>query len=121
MSRQNLSALAAIVLLFLAAHARAAGADSPLILISLDGFRHDYCEKYPEESRTLREMRAGGASVVVAVGAEAEAGWYRRRAGPANLGRRRPCRRCRLRRPKPTRRPCRTCRPCALADPSRRP
>ncbi|MFM7750453.1 MAG: ectonucleotide pyrophosphatase/phosphodiesterase, partial [Opitutaceae bacterium] len=62
MSRRNLSALAAIVLLFLAAHARAAGADSPLILISLDGFRHDYCEKYPEESRTLREMRAGGAS-----------------------------------------------------------
>ncbi|MFM8618818.1 MAG: hypothetical protein ACKOE8_08845 [Opitutaceae bacterium] len=44
MSRRNLSALAAIVLLFLAAHARAAGADSPLILISLDGFRHDYCE-----------------------------------------------------------------------------
>lgn len=62
MSKRNLSALAASVLFFLAAQARAAGTDSPLILISLDGFRHDYCEKYPEESRTLREMRAGGAS-----------------------------------------------------------
>jgi len=62
MSKRNLSALAASVIFFLAAQARAAGTDSPLILISLDGFRHDYCEKYPEESRTLREMRAGGAS-----------------------------------------------------------
>jgi predicted AlkP superfamily pyrophosphatase or phosphodiesterase len=54
--------LAALLLFITTAAARAAGADSPLILISLDGFRHDYCEKYPEESRTLREMRTGGAS-----------------------------------------------------------
>ena len=62
MSRRNLSALAALVFLALSVPARAAVTDSPLILISFDGFRHDYCEKYPEESRTLREMRAGGAS-----------------------------------------------------------
>ena len=42
--------------------AHGAGAESPLVLISLDGFRHDYCELYPAESPTLRAMRAAGAS-----------------------------------------------------------
>ena len=50
------------LLVALAAQALAAGADAPLILISLDGFRWDYCEKYPEQSRTLQALRRAGVS-----------------------------------------------------------
>jgi len=34
----------------------------PLLLISLDGFRWDYCERHPEASPTLRRLKAEGAS-----------------------------------------------------------
>lgn len=47
----------------LAAHAAtAASPESPLILISLDGFRWDYVEKYAAESPTLRALKRDGAS-----------------------------------------------------------
>jgi predicted AlkP superfamily pyrophosphatase or phosphodiesterase len=49
-----------VVLLGLAALLRAA--DPPLILISLDGFRWDYCEKYPDDSPTLRQLRREGVT-----------------------------------------------------------
>ena len=35
---------------------------SPLILISLDGFRWDYCELFPAESPTLRALKRDGVS-----------------------------------------------------------
>jgi predicted AlkP superfamily pyrophosphatase or phosphodiesterase len=35
---------------------------APLLLISLDGFRSDYCELYPEQTPNLRQLRAEGAS-----------------------------------------------------------
>jgi predicted AlkP superfamily pyrophosphatase or phosphodiesterase len=35
---------------------------SPLILISLDGFRWDYCDLFPAESPTLRQLRREGVS-----------------------------------------------------------
>ncbi len=41
---------------------RTATADTPLILVSLDGFRWDYCEKYPDESPTLRTLKHEGVS-----------------------------------------------------------
>jgi len=34
----------------------------PLLLISLDGFRWDYCERHPDETPTLRRLKAEGAS-----------------------------------------------------------
>ena len=34
----------------------------PLLLISLDGFRWDYCEKHPEVTPILRRLKAEGAS-----------------------------------------------------------
>lgn len=46
----------------LALSARAAPPASPLILISLDGFRWDYCEKYPAETATLRQLQRDGVS-----------------------------------------------------------
>jgi predicted AlkP superfamily pyrophosphatase or phosphodiesterase len=50
--------------LFVAVLARAADgtAPSPLILISLDGFRWDYCELFPAESPTLRALKREGVS-----------------------------------------------------------
>lgn len=47
-----------LLLLVLTALARAAGSApaSPLILISLDGFRWDYCDRFPEETPTLRAL-----------------------------------------------------------------
>lgn len=36
---------------------------APLLLISLDGFRSDYCELYPEQTPNLRRLREGGASL----------------------------------------------------------
>jgi predicted AlkP superfamily pyrophosphatase or phosphodiesterase len=35
---------------------------APLLLISLDGFRWDYCERHPDETPTLRRLKAEGAS-----------------------------------------------------------
>lgn len=50
-------------LLFCAlAVAAAAAPERPLILLSLDGFRWDYCEKYPDETPTLRRLRAEGTT-----------------------------------------------------------
>ena len=37
-------------------------APSPLILVSIDGFRWDYLEKFANESPTLRSLQHGGAS-----------------------------------------------------------
>lgn len=62
MKRWKSRIVATVLLLIVAAGPGAAGPDSPLILISLDGFRHDYCELYPAETPTLREMRAAGSS-----------------------------------------------------------
>lgn len=42
-------------------------AAAPVLLISLDGFRWDYCEKYPEETRTLQRLRATGASAAALI------------------------------------------------------
>ena len=53
-----------LVLTGLAGFARGAAAPwHPLILISLDGFRWDYTEKYAAESPTLRRLKREGASV----------------------------------------------------------
>ena len=62
MSTVPMRVLLLATLMTLTALLRGADASSPLILISLDGFRHDYCELYAAESPTLREMRAAGAS-----------------------------------------------------------
>lgn len=39
-----------------------AAAEPPLILVSLDGFRWDYGEKYAAEAATLRTLRQGGVA-----------------------------------------------------------
>ncbi|MDO8540230.1 MAG: ectonucleotide pyrophosphatase/phosphodiesterase [Opitutaceae bacterium] len=46
----------------LVAVSRALAIDAPLILVSLDGFRWDYCELHPAESLTLRELKRDGVS-----------------------------------------------------------
>ncbi len=54
-----------ILILLVCAGAAAAAATEPgrpLILLSLDGFRWDYCEKYPAETPTLRALRAEGVA-----------------------------------------------------------
>lgn len=54
----------AVVLFGLTGFARGAAAPwHPLLLISLDGFRWDYTEKYAAESPTLRALKREGASV----------------------------------------------------------
>jgi len=35
---------------------------APVLLISLDGFRWDYCDKYPAETTNLRRLKREGAS-----------------------------------------------------------
>lgn len=52
--------LLACVLLAMAAFAQAA--ESPLIVISLDGFRRDYLERFPNEAATLRRLAREGVS-----------------------------------------------------------
>ena len=53
----------AIVLLLVAlSHAAGRAEPSPLIVISLDGFRWDYCDLYPNEAPTLRALRRDGVS-----------------------------------------------------------
>ena len=42
--------------------ARATPTPAPLILISLDGFRWDYCDLYREESPHLRQLKHDGVS-----------------------------------------------------------
>lgn len=39
-----------------------AAVPAPVLLISLDGFRWDYCELYEAETPNLRRLKAGGAS-----------------------------------------------------------
>jgi predicted AlkP superfamily pyrophosphatase or phosphodiesterase len=38
------------------------GFAAPVLLVSLDGFRWDYCEKYPQQTPNLRRLRETGAS-----------------------------------------------------------
>lgn len=52
----------ALLALLLAAPRISAAAASPLILISLDGFRWDYGEKYAAEAATLRTLRREGVA-----------------------------------------------------------
>lgn len=59
MSRAGVAILAALLVL---GRALAAAAESPLLLISLDGFRWDYCERFPAESPTLRALRREGVT-----------------------------------------------------------
>jgi len=56
--------LAFIVLLAItaAAGSRAEGGAAPLLLISLDGFRHDYIERFAAECPTLRTLKREGVS-----------------------------------------------------------
>jgi predicted AlkP superfamily pyrophosphatase or phosphodiesterase len=44
------------------AMARAQGDAPPLLVISLDGFRWDYCDLFPNESPTLRKLRRDGVT-----------------------------------------------------------
>ncbi|MSU49888.1 MAG: alkaline phosphatase family protein [Opitutus sp.] len=46
-----------------AGFANGSGAESPLILLSLDGFRWDYGDLFPAESLTLRALKRDGVSV----------------------------------------------------------
>lgn len=39
-----------------------AGAQDPLLLVSLDGFRWDYCDRFPAETPHLRRLRSEGVS-----------------------------------------------------------
>lgn len=48
--------------LALAVRAAAPATKSPLILISIDGFRWDYCDLHPDETATLRRMKRDGVS-----------------------------------------------------------
>jgi predicted AlkP superfamily pyrophosphatase or phosphodiesterase len=48
--------------LLLAATSGAATASAPLLLVSLDGFRWDYCERYAAEATTLRTLRREGVA-----------------------------------------------------------
>lgn len=56
----------AALLLLLLGFSRAWAAEGtqpqPLILISLDGFRWDYCERHPNESPTLRKLKREGVA-----------------------------------------------------------
>jgi predicted AlkP superfamily pyrophosphatase or phosphodiesterase len=62
MTRFLLFCLVAFSSLVAAGSGRAASPTSPLILISLDGFRWDYLEKYAAETPILRELKRNGAS-----------------------------------------------------------
>ncbi|MGH7946457.1 MAG: nucleotide pyrophosphatase/phosphodiesterase family protein, partial [Opitutaceae bacterium] len=42
--------------------AKASTGESPLIVVSIDGFRWDYAERYPAESPTLRGLIRGGST-----------------------------------------------------------
>lgn len=50
------------VALALALSSLVRAAEPALILISLDGFRWDYCEKYPDAAPTLRQLKREGVS-----------------------------------------------------------
>ncbi|MBP6508242.1 MAG: alkaline phosphatase family protein, partial [Opitutaceae bacterium] len=58
--------LPALLLIALAAPAHGTEPEvesrSPLLLISLDGFRWDYCQKYPAETPNLRRLMAQGVT-----------------------------------------------------------
>lgn len=45
-----------------AAAAERPGAAGPLVLVSLDGFRWDYCERFPAETPNLRALRRDGVT-----------------------------------------------------------
>jgi predicted AlkP superfamily pyrophosphatase or phosphodiesterase len=53
--------LAAIALLSVMAHA-ASPKSAPVVLVSLDGFRWDYCDLHPDETPNLRRMKREGVS-----------------------------------------------------------
>lgn len=58
----RLRLLALFLCATLASAADRAVPPAPLILISLDGFRWDYCDTYPAEAATLRTLRREGVS-----------------------------------------------------------
>lgn len=51
-----------LIFLALTAVTFARAAEPTLVLISLDGFRWDYCEKYPDAAPTLRQLKREGVS-----------------------------------------------------------
>lgn len=51
-----------VLALLLLSFAALPAAEPPLILISLDGFRWDYCDKFPAEAATLRTLRREGVT-----------------------------------------------------------
>lgn len=53
---------ALLVLLLAVAAALARASDSPVVLISLDGFRWDYCDLHPDETPHLRKLKREGVS-----------------------------------------------------------
>jgi len=57
-----LGALSALALLAGCATDSATKAPPPLLLISLDGFRWDYCALHPAETPHLRRLQAEGCS-----------------------------------------------------------
>src|SRR4051812_44197760 len=64
--RRDVAPMKALRLVFLSllavVHAAAAEAKAPLLLVSLDGFRWDYCDLFPAETTTLRTLRKGGVT-----------------------------------------------------------
>jgi predicted AlkP superfamily pyrophosphatase or phosphodiesterase len=61
-SRMNRFAAICFALLTMAWGRHAQADESPLILISLDGFRWDYTDLHPAESKTIRELKRDGVS-----------------------------------------------------------
>lgn len=64
MSRRRACLAAGLATAALAVVAAAAGpgAAGPLVLVSLDGFRWDYCERFPAETPNLRALRREGVT-----------------------------------------------------------
>ena len=59
---RRIIALFACVIAARATQAQSPTGDAPLIVISIDGFRWDYLERYPEDSATLRTLAREGSS-----------------------------------------------------------
>jgi predicted AlkP superfamily pyrophosphatase or phosphodiesterase len=62
MSTTHFAVLVFALLFILPVRAEQLAAPAPLLLISLDGFRWDYCELHPAETPNLRRLKTEGAS-----------------------------------------------------------